>query len=104
MKSIKISELGSPFAVRSSSTAEDSLKFSFAGLFDSFLYVEVKDLIGKIKEVYASLFNERAIEYAYRNSIDLRDIKMAVLVQEMIMGDKFGVGFYFKILIEKYLL
>lgn len=91
----KISELRSPFAVRSSSTAEDSLKFSFAGLFDSFLYVEPKDLIRKIKEIYASLFNERSIEYAYRNDIDLRDIKMGVLVQEMVKGDKFGVGFYF---------
>jgi len=91
----KISKLRSPFAVRSSSTAEDSLKFSFAGLFDSFLYIESKDLIGKIKEIYASLFNERAIEYAYRNGIDLRDIKMGVLVQEMVKGDKFGVGFYF---------
>ena len=91
----KISGLRSPFAVRSSSTIEDSIKFSFAGLFDSFLYVESKDLIEKIKEVYASLFNEGVIRYAYRNSIDLRDKKMAVLVQEMIIGDKFGVGFYF---------
>lgn len=92
----KLCELRPPFAVRSSSTAEDSLKFSFAGLFDSFLYIKPKDLKEKIKEVYASLFNVRAIEYAYRNGIDLRNIKMGILVQEMIKGEKFGVGFYFK--------
>jgi len=68
----ELSKLTPPFAVRSSSTAEDSLRFSFAGLFDSFLYVEPRDLEEKIKEVYASLFNERAIEYAYQNNIDLR--------------------------------
>jgi len=91
----KLSKLTPPFAVRSSSTAEDSLRFSFAGLFDSFLYVEPRDLEEKIKEVYASLFNERAIEYAYQNNIDLRHIKMGVLVQEMIKEGKFGVGFHF---------
>jgi len=90
-----LSDLTPPFAVRSSSTAEDSKNFSFAGLFDSYLYVNSKDLIGRMKEVYASLFNERAIGYAYRNCIDLSTIKMGVLVQEMIKGDKFGVGFYF---------
>ena len=89
------SKLTPPFAVRSSSTAEDSLRFSFAGLFDSFLYVEPGNLEEKIKEVYASLFNERAIEYAYQNNIDLRHIKMGVLVQEMIKEGKFGVGFHF---------
>jgi|GEM_PF-3255337 len=88
------SKLTPPFAIRSSSTAEDSLRFSFAGLFDSFLYVEPRDLEEKIKEVYASLFNERAIEYAYQNNIDLRHIKMGVLVQEMIKEGKFGVGFH----------
>jgi len=88
------SKLTPPFAVRSSSTAEDSLRFSFAGLFDSFLYVEPRDLEERIKEVYASLFNERAIEYAYQNNIDLRHIKMGVLVQEMIKEGKFGVGFH----------
>jgi len=93
--STELSKLKPPFAVRSSSTAEDSLRFSFAGLFDSFLYVEPKDLEEKIKEVYASLFNERAIEYAYQNNIDLRHIKMGVLVQEMIKEGKFGVGFHF---------
>jgi len=90
----KLSKLKPPFAVRSSSTAEDSLRFSFAGLFDSFLYVEPKGLKEKIKEVYASLFNEMAIEYAYQNGIDLRHIKMGILVQEMIKEGKFGVGFH----------
>jgi len=90
----ELSKLTPPFAVRSSSTAEDSSKFSFAGLFDSFLYVEPRNLEEKIKEVYASLFNERAIEYAYQSNIDLRHIKMGVLIQEMIKKGKFGVGFH----------
>jgi len=90
----ELSKLTPPFAVRSSSTAEDSSKFSFAGLFDSFLYVEPRNLEEKIKGVYVSLFNERAIEYAYQNNIDLRHIKMGVLVQEMIKEGKFGVGFH----------
>ncbi len=94
--SIFVFSLNQPFAVRSSSTAEDSENLSFAGLFNSYLDITSKGLGKKIKEVYASLFNERAIEYAYRNEIDLRDIKMGIIVQEMVKGDKFGVGFYFK--------
>jgi phosphohistidine swiveling domain-containing protein len=91
-----LSNLKYPFAVRSSSTAEDSENLSFAGLFDSYLYVNTKEIEEKIKDVYASLFNERVIMYAYRNGVDLRNIMMGVIVQEMVRGDKFGVGFYFE--------
>jgi len=90
-----ISNLKPPFAIRSSSTAEDTAILSFAGLFDSFLFVNHEDTEGKIKEVYASLFNKRVIDYAYGNGIDLRKIRMGVIIQEMISGDKFGTGFYF---------
>ena len=91
----RASGLRPPFAVRSSSTAEDSKRFSFAGLYDSFLNVGYGELERRVKDVYASLFNRRVLEYARRNGIDIEGMKMGVLIQEMVRGDKFGVGFYF---------
>ncbi|MFX1294416.1 MAG: PEP/pyruvate-binding domain-containing protein [Promethearchaeota archaeon] len=86
-----------PVVIRSSATAEDTKELSFAGLFDSFLSVEtLQQVEKKIKQIYASLFNERVLQYSKDYQLKVLDIKMAVVIQEMVIGDKFGVGFYFQ--------
>jgi pyruvate, water dikinase len=58
------------FAVRSSATAEDLPDASFAGQQETFLNVRgIEAILAAIKEVFASLYNDRAIAYrAIRNS------------------------------------
>lgn len=81
-------------AVRSSATAEDSADTSFAGLHDSFLYINSEEgLIEAIKNVWASAFNDRAIEYRKQKNLPLDDINIAVIVQEMVDADVSGVMF-----------
>ena len=77
-------------AVRSSATIEDGRRLSYAGQFSSFLGTEKKDLLSKVKLVWASLFGQAAGVYPGKG----RDSgKMAVLVQEMVMADMAGVCF-----------
>ncbi len=85
-----------PFAVRSSSTIEDSEKASFAGLFETILNVRKKDLENSIKRIFASLFTEKVLLYAINKHIYLNKFRMPILIQEMVDGEKFGIGFMFK--------
>ena len=88
----KFIELNSKVAVRSSATAEDSKKLSFAGQFDTFLNIKnEKDLINSIKKCKNSVKSKRAISYAKNKKII--NIKMAVIVQKMINSDFAGVIF-----------
>jgi phosphohistidine swiveling domain-containing protein len=82
----------SPIAVRSSANAEDGIKSSFAGIFDTFLFVE-NDIATKIKECWASLFTQQHHAYLQTNKIDIFSIKMAVVLQEMIDSEKSGIFF-----------
>jgi phosphoenolpyruvate synthase/pyruvate phosphate dikinase len=84
-----------PFAVRSSCTFEDNSKVSFAGMFDTMLSVKKEDLETAIKRVYLSLYSDRAVNYFNANHIDIRKAKMAVIIQQMAEGSKFGVCFSF---------
>ena len=79
--------------VRSSATVEDGGEFSFAGLFDSVPCKNLKLLPNAIKRVYSSLFNSRAVAYMQRRNININKVKMAVIVQEQIKTDFFGVVF-----------
>lgn len=80
------------FAVRSSALDEDGSSHSFAGQFESFLYVSKAELSEKIKEVWASAQSDRV--KAYRKSHGLPETQgMAVIIQEMIDADVAGVGF-----------
>jgi phosphoenolpyruvate synthase/pyruvate phosphate dikinase len=59
-------DAGNPasFAVRSSATAEDLPDASFAGQQETFLNVHgIEEVLHKMKEVFASLYNDRAISY-----------------------------------------
>lgn len=81
-------------SIRSSAVSEDSLKASFAGLYDTFLNVKTKpDLVLKnIKKCWASLFNERAM--AYRIGKGFPHLEgMAVVIQEMIPAEISGTTF-----------
>ena len=81
------------YAVRSSSSLEDGDLTSFAGQFDTYLNVEEKDLNTKIIECFKSLYNINVLEYMKTNNIDLSNLKMNVIVQEMINPDISGVLF-----------
>lgn len=80
-------------AVRSSATAEDIEQASFAGQQDTYLNVSRSELLDKVKEVWASLYNARAIEYRKSKNIDQLSVLMAVIVQKMVNARSAGVMF-----------
>ena len=80
------------FAVRSSAGNEDSAENSFAGQFDTFLYVKKENVVDKVFEVYMSAFSERIETYRKENKIEEITIPSAI-VQKMVNSDKSGVAF-----------
>jgi pyruvate,water dikinase len=86
--------INSFFSVRSSAVDEDSSDFSFAGQLDSFLYIKNDHhLFESIKKCFASAFSERVMLYRYTQHIPFKQIRPAVIIQEMIFGDISGVMF-----------
>jgi rifampicin phosphotransferase len=79
-------------AVRSSATDEDGTDFSFAGQFDSFLYVRKENLVDKIKQVWQSAFSERVEQYRTNHQLQ-HNTGIAVIVQQMIDAEVSGVAF-----------
>lgn len=80
--------------VRSSAIDEDSAKYSFAGIHESYVNVKGVDSILKhIKLVWASLFSDSAILYRKETGLDVNSSKMAVVIQEFVNGEKSGVAF-----------
>jgi rifampicin phosphotransferase len=85
---------GLAYAVRSSATAEDLPLASFAGQHDTFLnVVGLPAILRAVSRCWASLFSERAVAYRLRNSIDHRQVEMAVVVQRMVLPQASGVLF-----------
>src|SRR4029079_15758200 len=81
-------------AVRSSATAEDLPGASFAGQQDTYLDVSGEaDLLDAIRRCWASLWNERAVAYRRANSVDDRNVSLAVVVQQMVDASAAGVLF-----------
>ncbi len=81
-------------AVRSSATAEDLPNASFAGQQETFLNVKGEsNLLIKIKDCWASLFETRAIFYRHENKFDHFRVGIAVPVQKMIESEQSGVMF-----------
>ena len=78
--------------VRSSSPAEDLKSASFAGQYTSVLNVTGASLLDAVKECWASLWAEPAVEYRKKMGIT-ENVKMAVLVQEMVPARASGVLF-----------
>jgi pyruvate,water dikinase len=83
-------------AVRSSATAEDLPEASFAGQQETFLNVRGEaHLLKCIHEVYASLFNDRAIAYRVHNKFDHSAVALSVGVQHMVRSDLGSAGVMF---------
>jgi phosphoenolpyruvate synthase/pyruvate phosphate dikinase len=82
------------YAVRSSATAEDTTKFSFAGQADSFLCVrDQTHVLDAVKRTWLSLYSPRALLYLQSKDVQLNQVNMGVIVQEMILGEVSGVMF-----------
>lgn len=85
---------GAALAVRSSATAEDLPTASFAGQQDSYLNVlGATAVLEHVRRCWASVFTERAVTYRLRNGHDHQQIRMAVIVQQMVHADASGVLF-----------
>src|SRR5712664_4150029 len=92
----KISSGDTSFAVRSSATAEDLPEASFAGQQETFLNVRGEDdLLSSMHEVYASLFNDRAISYRVHSNFDHNAVALSVGVQHMVRSDLGAAGVMF---------
>lgn len=84
------------FAVRSSATAEDLPDASFAGQQETFLNVTgIDDVLRKIKEVFASLYNDRAISYRVHKGFAHADVALSAGVQRMVRSDRGAAGVMF---------
>ena len=81
------------YAVRSSGTKEDLDEFSFAGQYQTFLNTKPEDVEARVIDCYRSMFSEIILSYLVNRKIDLKDLKMSVVVQEMVASDKSGICF-----------
>jgi pyruvate,water dikinase len=89
---------GATFAVRSSATAEDLPDASFAGQQESFLNIHGLDnILHAIKEVFASLYNDRAISYRVHKGFVHADVALSAGVQQMVRSDIGCAGVMFTI-------
>lgn len=83
-------------AVRSSATAEDLPDASFAGQQETFLNVRGEDeVILRVKEVFASLFNDRAISYRVHQGFDHREVALSAGIQRMVRSETGASGVMF---------
>ncbi len=84
------------FAVRSSATAEDLPDASFAGQQETFLnVVGIETVLHKMKEVFASLYNDRAISYRVHKGFAHSDVALSAGVQRMVRSDTGSAGVMF---------
>jgi pyruvate,water dikinase len=86
------------FAVRSSATAEDLPDASFAGQQETFLnVVGIDDVLHRMKEVFASLYNDRAISYRVHKGFAHDGVALSAGVQRMVRSDLGSAGVIFTI-------
>ncbi len=82
------------YAVRSSGLKEDLAGFAFAGQYRTFLNVEgIDDICKSIIGCYKSMYAEGVLSYLIDNELDVGDLKMAVVMQEMVEADISGIAF-----------
>src|SRR5690242_10931561 len=95
----KVPEGGSAeasFAVRSSATAEDLPDASFAGQQETFLNVRgLENVYVAMKQVFASLYNDRAISYRVHKGYAHHDVALSAGVQRMVRSDLGSSGVMF---------
>ena len=89
---------GGSFAVRSSATAEDLPDASFAGQQETFLNIHgYGNILHAIKEVFASLYNDRAIAYRVHKGFAHADVALSAGVQRMVRSDTSASGVMFSL-------
>jgi len=82
------------YAVRSSATAEDLPSASFAGQQDTYLNVRGEEnLLAQVKACFVSLFTDRAILYRIQHGFEHRQIKLSVVVQQIVQPEVAGILF-----------
>ena len=83
-------------AVRSSATAEDLQDASFAGQQETFLNIVGEDnVLRAVKEVFASLYNDRAISYRQQRGFRHADVALSAGIQRMVRSDRGASGVMF---------
>jgi pyruvate,water dikinase len=93
---IGITSSETSFAVRSSATAEDLPEASFAGQQETFLNIRGADnVLEAIRQVYASLYNDRAISYRAHHGFDRGQLALSAAVQQMVRSDLGSSGVMF---------
>ena len=97
-KALNGDQADASYAVRSSATAEDLPDASFAGQQETFLnVVGLADILHKMKEVFASLYNDRAISYRVHKGFAHAGVALSAGVQRMVRSDKGSAGVMFTI-------
>ena len=87
---------GASFAVRSSATAEDLPDASFAGQQETFLNIRgIDNVLEAVKQVFASLYNDRAIAYRVHKGYAHADVALSAGVQRMVRSDTGAAGVVF---------
>ncbi|MDE2490078.1 MAG: hypothetical protein KGM24_04475, partial [Elusimicrobia bacterium] len=84
---------GAMLAVRSSAVDEDGAEAAFAGAGDTRLYVAPEEVLPDVKEVWASLWNPRALQYRRAKGLSTTGLAQAVVVQKMVPSEVSGVAF-----------
>ncbi|MBL8378037.1 MAG: phosphoenolpyruvate synthase [Burkholderiales bacterium] len=83
-------------AVRSSATAEDLPDASFAGQQETFLNISgIDNVIAAMRQVFASLYNDRAISYRVHKGFAHADVALSAGVQRMVRSDSGAAGVMF---------
>jgi len=94
----KYGKKGVDVAIRSSAVCEDAPDASFAGQFETFLNVSgKKNIFQKIKDCFASAFNDRVISYREEKNVNHLEFAVSVGVQKMVRSDKASSGVMFTI-------
>jgi phosphoenolpyruvate synthase/pyruvate phosphate dikinase len=81
------------FAVRSSAVAEDGSRYSFAGQHDTHLFVRGGAMVEKIRHAIASAWKASALAYRRGHGLSIRNIRMAIVIQPMVLAQRSGVSF-----------
>jgi phosphoenolpyruvate synthase/pyruvate phosphate dikinase len=84
---------GDYFAVRSSANVEDGNEHSFAGIFDTELYIQRDDVPSSLRRVHEALKSEALQAYCASKKLEVSSIKLHIIVQEMIPAQVSGVAF-----------
>ena len=84
----------SAVVVRSSAPDEDSSRASFAGLHESYVNIRGNEaIVEHVRLVWASLWSDAALLYRRELGLDVSKSSMAVVVQEILAGERSGVAF-----------